>query len=223
MDESQALDRLRAILDAPPFRQTAQRSLLERLWAALADLAYTLWLRLQLPTEQTAGEAGGWLRLLALVAAAAALAGVALYVTQAVRLNLTGETRLHRAAARQRERSNELWRQAQALAATGDFAGAIVPLYRSALSALHERGALPLQEALTNREYARRAAQASPSLGASFAALVDRYDGLRYGGHPVGADAFADLSRLVDDLRQDQFSVHSSQFSVEPRQPRTGN
>jgi hypothetical protein len=58
-----------------------------------------------------------------------------------------------------------------------------------------------VEAALTNREHAVRLARARPATSAAFAAVVQRYDRLRYGNVQVGPDTFAELSDLVQRTR----------------------
>jgi hypothetical protein len=103
--------------------------------------------------------------------------------------------------AERRERSDQLWASAQALAARGDWPAAVRVAYLSALYALDEHALLHVQSALTNREHATQLARAHPELGTTFADLVLAYDRLRYGRYPITAEAFRDLSQLVAQAR----------------------
>jgi hypothetical protein len=202
MNEGAALQQLRDILARPEFERAAQRSVWERLWHAAGDLLYNLLLRFLRPQLTAAGSVPiDWVRVAIWAAAVALLVGGTLFAVQAVRLNVVGDARLRGERAQRRRRSDEYWRQAQTLAAGGAYTEAIVPLYLSALYALDEHGALRVQEALTNREHARRIAREQPAVGEPFAALVERYDRLRYGGHAVDADLFGQLSGLAAQTR----------------------
>ena len=64
-----------------------------------------------------------------------------------------------------------------------------------------ERALLRLELTLTNREHARRLNQLHPTLGPTFAEIVDRYDRVRYGSFAVAPAFFTELSDLVGRLR----------------------
>jgi hypothetical protein len=124
------------------------------------------------------------------------------YLVRAVRLSVVRETQLRSASlAERRERSDELWRTAQQLAAAGELGEAVRVAYLSALYALDERALLHVERNLTNREHAQRLQQQYPALGDSFGELVERYERVRYGRASVAAETFSDFSARAQHVR----------------------
>jgi uncharacterized membrane protein YcjF (UPF0283 family) len=203
MSEEQALDRLHAILARPDFRGGSVPSLWEQIQATLLDWLFNQFAVLWQSVRAAATGQEGWLGLGAIAVAVVVIAAVALYLVRSVRLAVLREGRLAaEIRAERRERSDQLWSTAQALAARGDWPGAVRAAYLSALYALDEHALLHVQTALTNREHATELARAHPELGSTFAELVRAYDRLRYGREPITAQAFADLSHLVAQARE---------------------
>src|SRR5207249_9894517 len=126
------------------------------------------------------------------------------YLARAVRLSVIGEARVGAGSlAERRQRSDQLWYAAQQLASAGQIDEAVRLVYLSALYALDERALLRVETALTNREHAQRLRSLHPSLGATFAEVVDGYDRIRY-GHALavqGKNSFGELSRRVERVR----------------------
>jgi hypothetical protein len=202
MSDEQALDRLHAILARPDFDVRGAPSLLQQIQTAILDWLFNQFAVLWQSIRGAASGQEGWLGLGALVFAVLVIAAVVLYLVRSVRLTVLREGRLAaEIRAERRERSDQLWSTAQALAARGDWPGAVRAAYLSALYALDEHALLHVQTALTNREHATELARAHPDLGPTFAELVRAYDGLRYGRDPITAEAFADLSHLVARAR----------------------
>ncbi|MGH2366693.1 MAG: hypothetical protein ACRDI2_00715, partial [Chloroflexota bacterium] len=172
VDEAQALEQLRAILDRPEFQAQA-RPIWERWWMAFKEWLYDSIVRLFQSGPAFPSGWAGWLQLAILLASIAAAVVVIAFVLRAIGLSVTREAELRtRAAARSRERSDRLWREGQALAGAARFAEATRALYLSALYALEEHGLLRVQEAQTNREHAERAVRAHPELAETFVRLV---------------------------------------------------
>lgn len=203
MDESHALATLRAILARPEFNRQAAPDPWQAFWAALWEilLAFLAWFLS--PVRQVIQGQRTWVDLAILIVATAVIVAGVWYLVRTVRTHMVREGVVSaREAAQRRERSDRLWREAHELAAAGKFADAARALYLSALYALEERNVLAVQEALTNREHAARAARQRPGTGAAFTAVVQHYDRLRYGNYPVNAHSFAELEALVQDARR---------------------
>ena len=203
MTEDQALERLTGILARPEFHAAAAVSLLELLTEAITMALSTLVTALlAIIVRSATGEAGlvGYLLLavgfLLIVALAAGL-------VRAVRLSVGGgAAETARAAAARRERADRLWREAQQLAGAGQYPEAIRALYLCALYSLEEQAALRVQESLTNREHAERAARSlGESVRQGFDALVQRYDRVRYGHYPADEATFLEVRDLVQRTR----------------------
>jgi hypothetical protein len=202
MDESQALEKLAGILARPEFQAATPRSPWQAVWEAIANWLYDVLVGLFQPIR--AAASGRELGInLAIMAVALVLLGVlAAFVARAVGLSVGRDAAgKARAAAARRERSDEHWRRAQELAEAGQFPEAARALYLSALHALEEHAVLRVQAALTNREHADRVAREHPELNGVFATLVQRYDRIRYGNHPIDRETFSELCGLVERTR----------------------
>jgi hypothetical protein len=202
MDEAEALRTLQAILDRPQF-QPQPLTIWQLLWNAFLQQVQDLASWLFGPFGEALAGHLSWLELGAGVLALALLAGGGWFTARVIRGSLVAEgTRTRQGAAARRERSDQLWRAAQEQAGAGRPTEAVRLLYLSALYALEERDVVRVDESQTNREHAARVARTRPNTGSSFAAVVQRYDPLRYGGAaPVTRQAFDELRHLVDDLR----------------------
>lgn len=202
MPEDQALERLHAILARPeyqvdnatPWWQQLLRPVLEFVWTQLARVV-------QLVMGASTGREG-LLGVVILVLAVLLLVGAAVYLLRALRLSVARESDARRASlAERRERSDQLRRAAEQLAASGQFAEATRLLYLSALYALDERAVLHLETGLTNREHLYRLGQAHPVVADVFRDVVDRYERVRYGRTSITAEGFAELSGRAQELR----------------------
>jgi Domain of unknown function (DUF4129) len=202
MPRDQALEQLHQILNRPEFQTQPARPWWEQLLAAVYEQLYSLYAQLVQSITSAASGREGWLGLAALVVGGALLLAVVLYLVRAIRLAVVREATLRaETRAERRERSDQLWATAQWLASVGDWSAALRAAYLSALYALDEHALLHVQSGLTNREHAAHLQREHPELGRTFWELVQRYDRLRYGGAPITADAFAELSGLVARAR----------------------
>ncbi|MBV9329038.1 MAG: DUF4129 domain-containing protein [Chloroflexi bacterium] len=202
MGEDQALARLHAILARPEFQADGSAAWWQQLLGPLFTTAWNLLAQLvQLLLDTTTGREGS-IGLVVLVVCASLLMLAAAYLVRTVRLAVVREAEVRSASlAQRRERSDQLWRTAQQLAAAGDLEHAVVQAYLSALYALDERALLHVEVNLTNREHAQRLAQQHPVLGDSFEELVERYERVRYGRAAVGAETFTHVSALALHVR----------------------
>jgi hypothetical protein len=202
MSEDQALERLSAILARPEFQYEPTGSW----WDQVVIFVLKLFLDFVAFVVQNVGAVAagrtGIIGVVVLILALAVLIAVSLYLARSIRLAVRTESRLRAATlAERRERSDRLWQDAQELARRGDWTAAVRSAYLSALYGLDERALLHVESGLTNREHALRLARQHPDLGATFSELVLRYDRLRYGHTPITADAFGELSGLVERAR----------------------
>jgi hypothetical protein len=199
--EAEALQRLRQILALPEF-QSPPRPFWERLFLDARDwLADQLTALLQGVPDAVLGRLG-WLQGIAVLAALAGAVVIVVFVVRAVGLSVSGEARQRAATMTQlRARSDQLWRDGQALAQAGQLGAACRTLYLSALYALEEHGLVRVEQGQTNREHADRAVKAQPELVDTFDRLVQRYDRLRYGDYVVDRGAFDEISALVGRTR----------------------
>ena len=200
--DDQALEQLHRILSRPEFQTSDSRPWWEQLLAPVFEELFALFAQLWDTVASAASGREGWLGLTVMALAAVLLLGVAVYLLRSVRLAVVREARLRaEGRAERRQHSDQLWAQAQRLAATGDWPAAVRAAYLSALYALDEHALLHVQSGLTNREHAAQLLREHPKYGATFAELVQRYDRLRYGHLPITAEAFGELNILVADAR----------------------
>jgi len=202
MGEDQAIDRLREILARPEYQVDQTLPWWQQLLAPLLDFVWSLISQLiQMVLASTAGREGP-VGAGVLVVCMALLVAVGVYLARAVRLSIVGERQLRAASlTERRERSDQLWRAAEELAAAGRLSDAVRLAYLSALYALDERMLLHIESNLTNREHAERLKQQYPSIGESFSDLVERYDRVRYGHLAVAADGYAEFSGHAQRVR----------------------
>ncbi|HEY2596510.1 MAG TPA: DUF4129 domain-containing protein [Chloroflexota bacterium] len=202
MGEDQALEQLRAILAQSQYQSDRSVPWWQQLLAPVFDLAWRLLGQFaQLVLDSTSGRQGALGVVLFGVSALVLVLAVA-YLARAVRLSVVSEARLQGASlAERRERSDELWRNAQRKAAAGELGEALQLAYLSALYALDERALVHVEINLTNREHAQRLAQHYPALADSFSGLVEGYERVRYGRATVAPETFKNFSERAQCVR----------------------
>ena len=89
--------------------------------------------------------------------------------------------------------------RAETAETANDFRGALRFLYLSAILHLQERGALPYDKSLTNREYLHQA-QADTDLQATLGPAVTLFDEVWYGHKPCDAETVADYRALLQKV-----------------------
>ncbi|MBV9582088.1 MAG: DUF4129 domain-containing protein [Chloroflexi bacterium] len=202
-DEGRALAQLHAILAQPQFQVDRSVPWWQQLLGPVFDLVWSLLAQLGQLVLDTVNGRQGSIGVSVLVVSAAVLVLTVSYLVRTVRLSVVREAQLHTASlAERRERSDQLWRSAQQLAAAGQLAEATRLAYLSALYALDERAVLHVETNLTNREHAERLKQRHPALGDSFTELVDGYERVRYGHSPVADETFRKFSARAEQVRQ---------------------
>jgi hypothetical protein len=137
---------------------------------------------------------GGWWGLIALAALAVILtAGL---------LNWIGPVaRAHRgsgplAAAGEARTARHHRQEAERLAASGDYAAAIVECVRAVAAELEERGVLLSRTGRTADEFAAEAGQALPAHAAALRDAARLFDEVRYGQRPGSRASYERLSEL---------------------------
>src|SRR2546423_771961 len=153
MGEDQAIARLHEILARPGFQSNVDRPFWDQLLGPVLGVLISVAAQLlQIGQDAVSGREGVLgVAILAVCVLLVVLAVV--YLVRTVRLSMTREARLHGLAlSERRERSDQLWRSAQQLAAAGELSEAIRVIYLSALYALDERALLHVERGLTNRE-----------------------------------------------------------------------
>lgn len=202
MGEDEALSRLSTILASSEFQTTRQLGIWEQVLLAASQLLGDLAAGLVGSVVDAAAGRGGFVGYATLAVAFALVVVIASGFFRALGLAVARDSsHAAQAAAARRERSDQLWQRAQTLAAAGQYAEAARSLYLSALYALEERNLLEVRAWLTNREHAERMLRDQGEAGGAFAALVQRYDRLRYGQFPADSAAFGELRALAEQAR----------------------
>lgn len=202
MTRDEALDQLARILAQPEFNRGEGIPIWiiwwEQVQRAVYDFVVGLWNSAATAVSGQEGILGTLLVGLALGAVVAAL----VFVVRAAGLSVVrDQAQASREAKLRRDRSDDLWRQAQELAATGRFGDAMRALYFSGLYALEEHALLRVQESLTNREHVERVAREHPELRGLLTGVVERYDRFRYGHVQATAESVEELRTLVSQAR----------------------
>ena len=146
----------------------------------------------------------GWdtdLRYVLFPLGAVALTIVVVFFIQQIRMNLIVEARddgSNTAQARV-ETERDALASAETAEAASDFRGALRFLYLSAILHLQERGVLPYDKSLTNREYLHQA-QADTDLQATLGPAVTLFDEVWYGHKPCDAETLADYRDLLQKV-----------------------
>lgn len=138
------------------------------------------------------GQAGAYAGL---AVASAVVLGAGLIVARLARGTLVAEAELAAAARAGPPRAETELARASALAAAGDFRGAVHHRYLAVLRRLDERGLLPFNGSLTNREHLARAA--SPALAEALAPLVAAFDTLWYGQPSCSREEYERFAALA--------------------------
>ena len=133
--------------------------------------------------------------------AAIALGAVVIFFIRQIRLNLIGEaekevteTELERV-----ETERAALARAETAEAASDFRGALRFLYLSAILHLQERGVLPYDKSLTNREYLHQA-QADTELHTALGPAITVFDEVWYGHKPCNAETVAGYRDLLQKV-----------------------
>lgn len=195
-----ALARLQAILDRPPFQRTAPstpnwvRDFFDWLGRVLEQIFR--------PIGSVVSRTGNGIAWVIAIVGALLLAVVIGYMLRGLRHNLVAGTD----AADDDPATNLTARtaldQAGQLARGGDYRAGVRYLYLSALLWLDERNLLRYDRALTNREYLERVRD-NPALRTQLAAVVETFDQVWYGHMAIDADTFARYQAQIEALRRE--------------------
>ena len=133
--------------------------------------------------------------------AAVALGAVIVFFVRQIRMNLISEangdgteTELARV-----ETERVALAHAETAEAARDFRGALRYLYLSAILHLQERGVLPYDKSLTNREYLHQA-QNNVDLHAALGPAIKVFDEVWYGYKPCDAETIANYRTLLQKV-----------------------
>src|SRR6266576_3039016 len=136
-------------------------------------------------------------RVVATIAFAIVVVLIAARVLYSARLRATeeGQTVFGRGVSTS---STDPWRDAELLAANGQFTEAAHALYRAALAMLAVKGLVRLHESKTSGDYARELRRRGAPVQAPFRRFGARYDRIIYGDGECDAIQYA---ALLDDAR----------------------
>ena len=132
---------------------------------------------------------------------AIALGAVVIFFIRQIRLNLIGEAHEEatEAALERVETERAALARAETAEAASDFREALRYLYLSAILHLQERGVLPYDKSLTNREYLRQA-QADTDLHTALGPAITVFDEVWYGHKPCDAETVANYRDLLQKV-----------------------
>ena len=133
--------------------------------------------------------------------AAIALGAVVIFFVRQIRMNLISEAHddVTEAALEQVETERAALTRAETAEAASDFRGALRFLYLSAIFHLQERGVLPYDKSLTNREYLHQA-QADIDLHTALGPAITVFDEVWYGHKPCDAETVASYRNLLKNV-----------------------
>jgi hypothetical protein len=97
--------------------------------------------------------------------------------------------------------SKGAFERAQALSRGGDYRSAVRYLYLSSLLLLDERGLLRYDRSKTNREYLR-SVSSSPEIAKPLGEVIEIFDDVWYGYHPMDENSFQTYSARVNELKE---------------------
>jgi hypothetical protein len=97
--------------------------------------------------------------------------------------------------------AEDAFEKAQSLSRGGDYRSAVRYLYLSSLLLLDERNILRYDRSKTNREYLRSVSN-SPELAQPLSEVIEVFDDVWYGYHPLEEDSFKHYSKRVEELKE---------------------
>lgn len=132
---------------------------------------------------------------------AIALGVVIIFFIRQIRMNLISEARdeVAETELEQVETERAALARAETAEAASDFRGALRFLYLSAILHLQERGVLPYDKSLTNREYLHQA-QADIDLHTALGPAITVFDEVWYGYKPCDAETVASYRDLLQKV-----------------------
>jgi hypothetical protein len=198
-----ARERLKQLLDKPPFKRTEEDAQPSWLQAFLEWLGRVLEQILRPIGRATTGS-GNIVAWAIGIIGLALLLGVIAYLLRGLRRGMVADARIEDDPEANLTAKSAL-DQASGLARGGDHRAAVRYLYLSALLWLDERNLLRYDRALTNREYLDRVRE-NPALRARMAPIVDTFDRVWYGHMPIDADTFEAYREQVETLRREAIS-----------------
>lgn len=133
--------------------------------------------------------------------AAVGLGAMVIFFVRQIRMNLISEAQdeVAEPALARVETERAALAHAETAEAASDFRGALRYLYLSAILHLQERGVLPYDKSLTNREYLRQA-QDDLALHAALGPAITVFDEVWYGYKPCDAETIANYRSLLQKV-----------------------
>ena len=141
------------------------------------------------------------LRFVLFPLAAIALGAVVIFFVRQIRMNLIREAHdeVAETELEQVETERAALARADSAEAASDFRGALRFLYLSAILHLQERGVLPYDKSLTNREYLYQA-QVDTDLHTALGPAITVFDEVWYGHKPCDAETVASYRNLLKNV-----------------------
>lgn len=132
---------------------------------------------------------------------AIALGAVIIFFIRQIRMNLISEAHdeVAETELEQVETERAALARAETAEAASDFRGALRFLYLSAVLHLQERGVLPYDKSLTNREYLHQA-EADIDLHTALGPAITVFDEVWYGHKPCDAETVASYRDLLQKV-----------------------
>ena len=132
---------------------------------------------------------------------AVALGVVVIFFIRQIRLNLIGEAQEEGTATELEhvETERAALARAETAEAASDFREALRFLYLSAILHLQERGVIPYDKSLTNREYLHQA-QSDTELHTALGPAITVFDEVWYGHRPCNAETVAGYRDLLQKV-----------------------
>jgi hypothetical protein len=196
-----ARERLKRMLDQPPFKQPDPPQAPAWLREFLEWLVRLLERAFQ-PLGQISPSGGRTVAWAIALVGAALLLGVIVYLLRGLRRGVVAGASADDGDPEANLTARTALDQAGGLARGGDYRTAVRYLYLSALLLLDERDILRYDRALTNREYLERVRD-NPALRARMAPIVETFDRVWYGHLPIDAESFSAYERQVEALRRE--------------------
>ena len=133
--------------------------------------------------------------------AAIALGAVVIFFVRQIRMNLISEASddVAETELEHVETEKAALARADSAAAANDFRSALRFLYLSAIFHLQERGVLPYDKSLTNREYLHQA-RADTDLYTALGPAITVFDEVWYGHKPCDAETVASYRNLLKNV-----------------------
>jgi len=178
---------------ADPVYDAAQPTAIDRIARAIGDFFASLF------STRLSGDWGPWVSIVAAVVVAVVI--VAAFLVWGVP-RATGRARAARElfGADEQRSAAELRRDAEALAAKGEWDAAIVLRFRALARGLIERGAVDTPPGATVHAFARAAARAFPAHAGALESAAGAFDDVRYLRRPGTEELYRRIAAVDDQV-----------------------